>query len=70
MLDARGGSFFRQVSDVLQTLPRDGVDIRTVYLEASDEALVRRFESSRRPHPLQRGQRIIDGLRAERVAAR
>jgi UPF0042 nucleotide-binding protein len=67
VLDARGGSFFRQVTEVLQTLPRDGVDIRTVYLEASDESLVRRFESSRRPHPLQRGQRIIDGLRAERV---
>jgi UPF0042 nucleotide-binding protein len=66
VLDARGGSFFRQVSDVLHSLPRDGVDIRTVFLEASDEELVRRFESSRRPHPLQRGQRIVDGLRAER----
>ncbi len=67
VLDARGGSFFRQVSEVLMSLPRDGVDIRTVFLEASDEALVRRFESSRRPHPLQHGQRIIDGLRAERT---
>ena len=67
VLDARGGSFFRQLREVLQSLPRDGVDISTVFLEASDEALVRRFESSRRPHPLQHGQRIIDGLRAERT---
>jgi UPF0042 nucleotide-binding protein len=67
VLDARSGSFFRRVSDILASLPQDGVDLRMVFLEASDEALVRRFESSRRPHPLQQGQRIIDGLRAERA---
>ncbi len=67
VLDARGGSFFRQVSDVVQGLPQEGVDLRTVFLEASDEALVRRFESSRRPHPLQHGERILDGLQAERA---
>ena len=66
VLDARGGSFFRQMNEVLQSLPRDGVDVRTLFLEASDEALVRRFESSRRPHPLQQDLRILDGLRAER----
>jgi UPF0042 nucleotide-binding protein len=67
VLDARGGSFFRDVSEVIDGLPRDGVDLRTVFLEASDEALVRRFESSRRPHPLQHGQRILDGLQEERA---
>ncbi len=67
VLDARGGSYFRTLSSVMQALPRDGVDVRTVFLEASDEALVRRFESSRRPHPLQHGQRIIDGLVHERA---
>ena len=66
VLDARGRSFFRQLAEVQVTLPRDGVDVRTVFLEASDEALVRRFESSRRPHPMQQGQRILDGLQAER----
>jgi UPF0042 nucleotide-binding protein len=66
VLDARGGRFFRQVSDVIASLDREGVDIRTVFLEASDDALVRRFESSRRPHPLQGEDRIIDGLAAER----
>lgn len=70
VLDARGGSFFPQISDELAGLPRKGIDIRTVFLEASDEALVRRFESSRRPHPLQQsgdGGRILDGLIAERT---
>ncbi|MCX6433087.1 MAG: RNase adapter RapZ [Actinobacteria bacterium] len=67
VLDARGGSFFRDVKEVIDGLPRDGVDLRTVFLEASDDALVRRFESSRRPHPLQHGQRILDGLQAERA---
>jgi UPF0042 nucleotide-binding protein len=67
VLDARGGSFFRQVSEVIDGLPQEGVDLRTVFLEASDEALVRRFESSRRPHPLQHGMRILDGLAAERA---
>ena len=67
VLDARGGSFFRQVTDVIEGLPQEGVDLRTVFLEASDEALVRRFESSRRPHPLQHGERILDGLQAERA---
>jgi UPF0042 nucleotide-binding protein len=66
VLDARGGSFFGQLSGVIAGLAQEGVDLRTVFLEASDEALVRRFESSRRPHPLQHGQRILDGLRAER----
>lgn len=67
VLDARGGSFFRQVSTVVDGLPREGVDLRTVFLEASDDALVRRFESSRRPHPLQHGQRLLDGLQTERA---
>ena len=67
VLDARGGAFFQQLAEVVAGLPRDGIDLRTVFLEASDEVLVRRFESSRRPHPLQHGQRILDGLQAERA---
>ena len=65
VLDARVGSFFEQVADAVAAVPED-IDRRTMFLEASDDMLVRRFESSRRPHPLQRGQRIVDGLRAER----
>jgi UPF0042 nucleotide-binding protein len=39
-----------------------------VFLEASDEVLVRRQEAARRPHPLQEGGRLLDGLRRERTA--
>ncbi len=66
VVDARGGAFFRELSEAIRALPSEGVDRRTIFLEASDEALVRRYESSRRPHPLQAGLRIVDGLQAER----
>ena len=66
VLDARGGSFFATVSESIEALTAAGELLRIVYLEASDESLVRRFESSRRPHPLQRGERIVDGLVRER----
>jgi UPF0042 nucleotide-binding protein len=44
--------------------------VRVVFLEASDEALVRRFESNRRPHPLQGEGRLVDGIEAERALLR
>jgi UPF0042 nucleotide-binding protein len=66
VLDARGGSFFTTVSKSIEALTAAGELLRIVYLEASDDSLVRRFESSRRPHPLQRGERIVDGLARER----
>lgn len=68
VIDVRGKALFREVHRVLRELHEDGIVVRTLFLEASDEALVRRFESSRRPHPLQGDQRIIDGLAAEREA--
>ncbi len=65
--DVRGGKFFEDTQAALAELREAGIDVRVVFLEASDEALVRRFESSRRPHPLQQGERLIDGLRRERL---
>lgn len=66
VVDARGGSFFPRFRQALTGLPSVGITKSLVFLEASDESLVRRFESSRRPHPLQRGARILDGLERER----
>lgn len=68
VVDVRGGRFFDDVSQALNRLRQLDIPVRVVFLEASDEALVRRFESSRRPHPLQQGERLIDGLRRERDA--
>ena len=44
-----------------------GIEPRLVFLEADDDTLVRRFESSRRPHPLQGEGRLVDGIAAERA---
>jgi UPF0042 nucleotide-binding protein len=66
VVDARGGTMFQDITTVIDQLVADNIDIRVLFLEASNEALVRRYESSRRPHPLQGKQRIVDGLREER----
>ena len=68
VVDVRGKSFFRDLNRTLESLGREGIPVRTLFLESSDESLVRRFESSRRPHPLQGSLRITDGLTAERIA--
>lgn len=68
VVDVRGGKFFDDTERALTRLREEGIDVRILFLEASDECLVRRFESNRRPHPLQQGQRLVDGLRRERVA--
>jgi len=67
VVDARGGSFFPQLSEAMEGIRERGVRMGVLFLEASEESLVRRFESSRRPHPLQEGARILDGLRKERL---
>ncbi len=67
VIDVRGGSFFAELMSSVQDLRRGGSDIRLLFLEASDAELVRRFESNRRPHPLQGDGRLVDGLRKERA---
>jgi UPF0042 nucleotide-binding protein len=70
VVDVRGGSFFSDLQGALEQLSAQGSTPRILYLEASDDALVRRFESIRRPHPLQNDGRIIDGIHRERVLLR
>ncbi|MFD7664169.1 RNase adapter RapZ [Streptomyces sp. NPDC059788] len=66
VVDVRGRRFFDNLKESLATLDAQNVKRRIVFLESSDEALVRRFESVRRPHPLQGDGRIVDGIAAER----
>jgi len=70
VVDVRGRSFFDDLLASLEDLEKRGVRLRVVYLEASDEALVRRFENVRRPHPLQGDGRIVDGIEQERALLR
>jgi UPF0042 nucleotide-binding protein len=67
VIDVRGRSFFEEFQSSLDALDHEGSDVRVLFLEASDEVLVRRFESNRRPHPLQASGRVIDGLTRERA---
>ncbi|HET6729659.1 MAG TPA: RNase adapter RapZ [Jiangellaceae bacterium] len=64
--DVRGGVFFGELRGVLDELAVRGVRPYVLFLEAGDEALVRRFESARRPHPLQGEGRVLEGIRRER----
>ena len=65
--DVRGGNLFSELQDSLLSIEKAGHDLRVLFLEASDEALVRRYESSRRPHPLQREDNILSAVQRERT---
>jgi len=66
VVDVRGGRFFDELASSLSQLKKSGTNFRVAFLDATDQALVQRFESTRRPHPLQGSGRIVDGIAAER----
>ncbi|HOQ23456.1 MAG TPA: RNase adapter RapZ [Bacillota bacterium] len=66
VVDIRGGSFFDDVSESLETLEETGFSYEILYLEAEDEVLVRRFKESRRRHPLSASGGVLEGIRLER----
>ena len=68
--DVRARAFSSNLRTALQECEKRGVRPRVLFLEASDDALVRRFESNRRPHPLQGDGRLVDGITAERTELR
>jgi len=65
-VDIRGGKLFDELQDALAVIQNQGNDLRILFLEASDETLVRRYESSRRPHPLQRDHHLLQAVGRER----
>lgn len=64
--DVRGGVFFDELQGALDDLTGRGLRPHMVFLEASEEALVRRFETVRRPHPLQGEGRVVEAIAIER----
>jgi UPF0042 nucleotide-binding protein len=66
VVDVRGGEFFDELNHALDELKKSNSAYRLVFLDATDQALVQRFESTRRPHPLQGKDRIVDGIARER----
>lgn len=68
--DVRGGQRFDELRESLSSIKAAGHDLRVLFLEAGDEALVRRYESSRRPHPLQRDDSLLGAVQRERELLR
>jgi RNase adapter protein RapZ len=66
VVDIRSRAFSTDLKSAIGELHARGVRPYVVFLEASDETLVRRFDSVSRPHPLQEGGRVVDGIAAER----
>ena len=64
--DVRGDQLFEELRESLAAIKTAGHDLRVLFLEAGDEALVRRYESSRRPHPLQRDDSLLGAVQRER----
>ncbi|MDR2453535.1 MAG: RNase adapter RapZ [Bifidobacteriaceae bacterium] len=67
VVDVRSGEFFRTLMDALGKLRDQGTDHRIVFLDASDEQLIRRYEAVRRPHPLQGSGSVLTGIARERA---
>jgi UPF0042 nucleotide-binding protein len=70
VVDVRSRAFSTDLKSTIVEMDRRGVRPYVVFLEANDETLVRRFDSVRRPHPLQETGRVIDGIAAEREQLR
>ncbi len=65
VVDVRGGKLFADLEETVEAL-REATPVRVLFLEATDAALVRRFEQVRRPHPLQGDGTLLDGIGEER----
>jgi len=70
VIDVRGRAFFDDLTRSLSEIAEQGVSRKILFVDASDDSLVRRFESTRRPHPLQATDRIVDGIGKERARLR
>ncbi len=66
-VDVRGRSFFTALSQAVADVREHGVKTQLLFLDATDAALVRRYESVRRPHPLQGDGTVLDGISIERA---
>ncbi|MGH9867591.1 MAG: RNase adapter RapZ [Candidatus Polarisedimenticolia bacterium] len=67
VIDVREGTFFKDFPEILEQLRREDLDLSVLFFEATNEALIRRFSETRRPHPLAgEGASLEEGIRRER----
>lgn len=64
--DVRAPGFAEEFPRLIAEMDRDEIEVTLLFLEASDEVLVRRFSETRRPHPLAADRPVIEGIRRER----
>lgn len=67
VVDVRGREFFQALSEVLGQLKQYGIKYEVLYLEASDDVLVRRYKESRRRHPLDTHGEVLPNIHEERM---
>ncbi len=67
VIDIRGGDMFNELFNELNALKAAGYNYEVLFLEANDEALIKRYKETRRMHPLARDGRLIDGITKERA---
>jgi UPF0042 nucleotide-binding protein len=70
VVDVRSRAFSTDLKSAISELGARGATARVVFLEAAEDTLVRRFDSERRPHPLQGTGRVTDGIAAEQELLR
>lgn len=66
VVDVRSGDFLTDLRAAVTRLRHDGASVRTLFLDAADEVLIRRYEASRRRHPMSQSARVGDGIAHER----
>lgn len=66
VVDVRSHEMFSELTGELAQLQRDGIEHKILFLEASDETIIKRYKETRRNHPLQYGKGIRDGIKRER----
>ena len=66
--DIRGGIFFKDLFNSLDELKNMGIQYRILFLDTSDDELVKRYKEQRGPHPLSTTGTIVDGIREERIS--
>jgi UPF0042 nucleotide-binding protein len=67
VVDVRSGDFLANLGEAIAELQRAGARTRVLFLDAADDVLVRRYEASRRRHPLSDTERVVDGIARERA---
>jgi len=65
-IDIRGGKLFDDLFTCLSEIKNENHNFKILFLDASDEVLLKRFKESRRNHPLAKGERLISGIKTER----